>query len=123
MKEVEDFIFNREGQQRDLLLFLHNLLVEEYHLDSKIRYKIPFYDKNSWLIYLNPLANGCVDFSLIRAQELIETRDFLDFRNRKQVASLELNPKEDLQMPLIRKIIEEALILDEKVSYKGPRNS
>ncbi len=121
MKEVEDFIFAKEGGQRDLLLFLHNLLVEEYQLVSKIRYKIPFYDKNSWLFYLSPLKNGAVDFAVIRASELTEAKELLDFKKRKQVASLELNPNEDLPENEIRAVIKAALSLDEKSPYKGPR--
>lgn len=122
MNEVEDFIFQKEGEQRDLLLFLHNMMVNNYQLQPKLRYKIPFYYKNNWILYLNPLLNGGVDLAIIRAIEQNEIHELLDFKGRKQVASLQLKPGEDLPEKEIRKIIEDAIQVEEK-SLIGKKNS
>ena len=54
MTPVEDFILQKEGEQRIILQFLHDLLMATPEVTSKIRYKIPFYYRKSWFCYLNP---------------------------------------------------------------------
>lgn len=124
MKDVEEFIFQKEGRQRDLLLFLHNMMVNNYQLIPKIRYKIPFYYKSNWMLYLNPLKNGGVDLAVIRAIEQNEIHELLDFKGRKQVASLELKPDQNLPEMEIKEIIEAAIFIEEKslVGKKGRNN-
>lgn len=112
MREVEEFINGQNGPQKELLVYLHHLMVDQYQLIPKIRFKIPFYYKNSWVIYLNPLKNGSIDLSVVRAIEQNQVNELLDFKSRKQVASIELNPNTDLPEKAIRKIIEDAILLD-----------
>lgn len=118
MNEVEEFIYQKEAEQKELLLFLHNFLVSEFHLLAKIRFKIPFYYKNNWVIYLNPLKNNNIDFCVLRANEQETPHEPLNFKSRKQVASIELDPKMDLKLEIIKSIIQDALEIDKKPYHK-----
>ncbi len=35
IEEVEEFIWNYEGEQKEIMLFLHNRLISTFHLECK----------------------------------------------------------------------------------------
>ena len=43
MSKVEEFIYQYEGHQHEIMIYFHNLLINQFELLDKIRYKIPFY--------------------------------------------------------------------------------
>ncbi len=121
MTEVEDFIYNYEGSQREIMLYIHNLLSFELNLTDKIRFKIPFYYRKSWICYLNPGKNNCIEFSFLRGNELSNIQGLLDSKGRKQVYSIELTKLSEIPMKELTEIIQEAILLDETVSYTSKR--
>ena len=54
MTEIENLIYQFEGQQREIMLRLHDLLTNEYNLTSKITFGCPSYYGKSWICYLKP---------------------------------------------------------------------
>lgn len=123
MKEVEEFIYALSEDQRELMLCLHHYMIKDKRLTCKIRYKIPFYDQRTWVCYVNPLKNGNVDIAFIRANELKETQIYLDFKKRKQLASITVLKGEEVPVDLLNKVFEEALELDLSKGYKLKRKS
>ena len=117
MSPAELFISEKEGEQQAILDLLHNLLIGFPEMEDKIRYKIPFYYRRSWICYLNPLKDGGVELAFTRANELSNESGILDFKNRKQIAGITINRVEDIPMEEISAVIMEALLLDETVPY------
>lgn len=52
---MEDFTYKQEGEQRAVMLYFDRLLSQTLNLRPRLRYRIHFYDRRSWICYLNPL--------------------------------------------------------------------
>ena len=122
MTEAEDFIYQYDGAQRELMLFLHQLLTDDFNLIAKLRYKIPFYYRKSWICYLNPTKKGTVEFTFVRGNELSNEQGWLDHKGRKQVYSVELGKISDIPQQTLYEVLQEAVLLDETVPYASKRN-
>ena len=119
MDQVENFILDLEGEQKDIMEHLHHLLGTFPGITSKIRYKIPFYYCRSWICYLNPVKGNQVELAFIRGIELSNEQGLLEFRGRKQVAGIVLRSASSIKIPAITEIIQEAIMLDEQVPYRS----
>ncbi len=121
MTEVEDYIYNFDDSQREIMLYLHRLLSVELNLTDKLRFKIPFYYRKSWICYLNPNKNKSIEFAFVRGNELSNPQGLLDSKGRKQVWSIELNRFSEIPIKELSEIIQEAILLDETVPYASKR--
>ncbi len=121
MTEVEDYIYNFDDSQRDIMLYIHNLLSVELNLTDKLRFKIPFYYRKSWICYLNPRKNNSIEFAFVRGNELSNSQGLLDSKGRKQVFSVELTELSKIPVKELTVIIQEAILLDETVPYASKR--
>ncbi|MFA8344351.1 MAG: DUF1801 domain-containing protein [Rhodothermaceae bacterium] len=121
MTDVENFIIQFEGEQREIMFLIHRLLTTELNLISKIRFKIPFYYNKSWICYLNPIRKGGVEFAFTRGNELSNSQKLLDSKERKQVAGIELTSAENIPLDKLNEIIQEAILLDETLPYASKR--
>jgi hypothetical protein len=122
MTEVENYIYCFDDSQREILLYLHKLLSVELNLTDKLRYKIPFYYRKSWICYLNPTKNNTIEFAFVRGNELSNSQGLLDSKGRKQVLSIELSKPFEIPIKELTEIIQEAILLDETVPYASKRN-
>ncbi len=113
MNEVETYILEKEGSQKEMLLYFHFLFVERFGLQPKIRFKIPMYYKNKWLTYLNPNKKGGVELSFINGFKLSNRQNLLESKGRKMVRSITFECLEEIQERLICEILEEAIEIDE----------
>ncbi|WP_282015335.1 DUF1801 domain-containing protein [Marinifilum flexuosum] len=116
MDKVEEYIYNFEGEQREILLQLHNLMLSFPHVVAKYRYKVPFYYRKAWICYLLPNKDGTVDLSFTRALEFADENKLLDFRDRKMVGSICLSRLTDINQDVML-LIQEALLIDDTVPY------
>jgi len=123
MSEVEELIYQFEGNQREVMLHFHNLLTKDLNLTEKIRFKIPFYYGRSWICYLNPVKNNKIELAFVRGNELSNYQEILDNRGRKQVYSIEFEKISEIPIQQINEIIHEAILLDEIKPYKSKRKS
>jgi len=121
MTEVEDYIYNFDNSQRDIMLYIHKLLSVELNLTDKLRFKIPFYYRKSWICYLNPSKNNTIEFAFVRGNELSNSQNLLDSKGRKQVWSIELPKLSKIPIKELTEIIQEAILLDETVPYASKR--
>ncbi len=121
MTEVNAYITAFEGSQKQLLRILHDLILSKFDLQTKIRYRIPFYYQKSWICYLNPLKKNGVELCFLRANELSNDGGVLDFKDRKQVAGISYFAVEEIDESILNPILHEALILDETVKYASKR--
>jgi hypothetical protein len=118
LSSVLNFIHSHEGNQQEVMLYFHSLLTEFPTVRAVIKYKIPFYDQNTWVCYLNPLKNDKVSLCFLRGYELSNEQGLLESKGRKQVLSIDFGSVEEIPKTAIREIINEALFLDEAVPYK-----
>lgn len=121
MSDILDWMYLYDGNQRDVLLYFHNLLTQEMNLQAKIRFKIPFYYGRSWICYLNPLKNGKIELVFIRGNELSNDQNILNHKDRKQVSGVEFENLQEIRKSLIMDVIQEAILLDETQAYASKR--
>jgi len=117
MSRVEDFISRYEGDQMQILNYLHILLTEEFNLVSKLQYNLPFYYRKSWICYLFPTKKRTIELSFTRGNELSNSHGILKTKGRKLVTSIGFKTLSDIPESDIKEIIHEAVILDETVPY------
>ena len=122
MDSVSGYIDQLPANQKTIMLFLDELLGDFPGVTSKLRYKIPFYYKKSWICYLNPIKKDGVELAFIRGNELSNEQGILDFKQRKQVAGIATYQLDNLPLPSIIEVINEALLLDETVPYGSKRS-
>ncbi len=121
MGEAEDFIYQFEGNQRETMLYFHNLLTRDLGLEDKIRFKIPFYYRKSWICYLNPTKEKKIEFAFVRGNELSNSQGLLINKGRKQVYSIDFEKVSDIPFRAINEIIQEAIFIDETIPYESKR--
>ncbi len=119
--QVEEFFFHLHGEQKAIALGLHDLLTDKYALVPKLRYKLPFYYRKSWICYINPQNNGSVELAFTRGNELPNSSGILEAKGRKQVMSCTLKHVDDERWASIEESIHEAISLDEDVKYQSKR--
>ncbi|MEM6966348.1 MAG: DUF1801 domain-containing protein [Bacteroidota bacterium] len=117
MNTVEDFIDRQEGNQKEILLFLHELLANHLELTPKVRYKIPFYYHHSWICYLNPVKGNKIELAFLRGNELSNNQALLERKGRKQVRGMEFGKVADIEEDALYEILQEAILLDETIPY------
>ena len=121
MSDVENLIYRLDEPQKRIMLFFHNMLVEEYMLIDKITFKNPCYYKHSWICYLKPLKSGQVELAFLRGNELSNKHELLKSNGRKQLRSIEIMDVNDMPLEIIKEILNEAIHLDEIIPYESKR--
>lgn len=111
MTEVEDFIYQYEDDRREVMLYLHHLLLD-MNLVPKIRYRVPFYYRKSWVCYMNPNKKEGIELVFIYGKRLSNVQGLLDDKGRKQVAGIELKSVDDIPHEAIFEIVQEAILLE-----------
>lgn len=121
MTAVEDYIYTLEGAQREVLLYLHKFLVQEVNLEDKLRFKIPFYFRKSWICYLNPIKKEGIEIAFLRGNELSNEQGLLDSKGRKQVCGIVFTKPSEIPIRALTEILQEAILLDDMVPYGSKR--
>lgn len=109
-----------EEPQRGILEYLHQLLMAHPEVTCKIRYKIPFYNRKSWVCYTNP-RDGGIELAFIQGAELSNEQGLLQARGRKMVTGVVFHSLGDIPEAALLEVIQEALLLDEVAPYNGPK--
>ncbi len=122
MNEVDLFILEKEGHQQAVLQFLNNLMMSNPEIVQKIRYKVPFYYRKSWICYLNPnKKTGAVEMVFLRGNELSNEQGLLEAKGRKQVLGVTFSEVKDIPVETLIEVIQEAIWLDDTVPYASKR--
>ena len=121
MSPSQAFILDYEGPQGEVLQYLLDLLLTFPDMTTKIRYRIPFFYRKSWICYLNPTKNGKVELAFTRGNELSNANGLLDAKGRSQVMGVEFSKVSDIPEEALVEVIQEAIMLDDTVPYASKR--
>ena len=121
MGDVDYYIQNHEKTIKTILEILNAAIMKFPGVISKIRYKIPFYYKKSWICYLNPQKSGGVELAFTRGNELADEQGILERKGRKQVKSITYQSIKDIDEASLNIILQEAMLLDDHVPYASKR--
>ena len=121
MTPVKSFIYQQEGKQREILNFLYEHLLTYPGVEAKLRYKIPFYYRKTWICYTNPLKGDAIELVFVRGNELSNAQGLLEARGRRQVRGLILEEVEKIPINTLGEVIHEALIIDTEIPYQSKR--
>jgi hypothetical protein len=119
--DVEEFILQYESNQKHILNYFHNLFSSFPEVTSKIRFKVPFYYRKTWICYLNPIKNNGIELCFVRGNELSNSQGLLNSNGRKQVYGISFFSVKEIPEDTIHEIIQEAFILDETTPYASKR--
>lgn len=105
--------------QKQIMETIHNELLTYPGVECKIRFKIPFFYKNTWIAYLNPIKKNGVEFCIVRARELNSIKEVVEFKNRTMVAGISIFKLEDIDIDIdsIHFVFQEAFQLDLTTPY------
>ncbi len=101
-------------EQLELSIYIDKLLLDIEGVSRKIRYRVPFYDYNKWICYLNPQPHNHIELCFLEGKVLSETYPELQMKGRKMVAGLLLDAKGDLDTPLILSIFDTARLQQDR---------
>ena len=123
MNEADLYIEAYDGPEGRIMRTLSEWILSYPQISAKLRYSIPFFYRKSWICYLNPKRGKGVELVFLRAIEFGNSTGILDFRGRKMVAGIWIGDPEQIPFEELDLVLQEALDLDERVPYKGPRGS
>jgi len=118
LEAIFQFIDRYNADQQEVLQYLHNLLVGFPDIEPKLRYRVPFYYRKSWICYLNPKKVG-VELCFLRGNELSNSQGLLEARDRKQVYGIIFEKVKDIPTETLIETLQEAFLLDETVPYQS----
>ena len=104
--------------EQEICLLLHDFFMSFPGIESKVRYKIPFYYAKSWICYLNPQKKGGVELVFLRGCEMSNAQGMLLSKGRKQVMGLLIENSRAIDLELISELFAEAMIIDDESPYK-----
>ena len=110
-----------EGEQRIMLVTLHEWILDHHGIYVKSSYGLPFYYGKSWICYLNPLKKGGVEWAFTRGNELADASGLLESKGRKQVKSISFSKPGEINLATLKHILHEAILLDKTVPYASKR--
>lgn len=115
---MEDFIFELEGTQREIVESLHGFLSNFPEISPKIKYHIPFYYRKSWICYLNPVKKDTgVELAFTRGNELSNEQGLLASKDRKQILGVTFFSVQEIPFDTLQEIMMEAILLDDTTPY------
>lgn len=118
MSTIGDFILGIDGQQKAIVSYLHQRLVEYHGLKQDIKYEIPMYRNRKWVCYMNPIKKNGIELAFVKGYLLSNEQKLLDQKKRKYVAGIDIYHISEIRERAIDEIIQEALILDDLENSK-----
>lgn len=101
-----DFMENLNEAQSSLIGYLDKQFLAQEGITRKMRFRIPFYDYNKWICYLNPVKKSQVELCFLNGIAMHEHFPSLDVRGRKKVSGLMIYADQDVPIALIIDMLE-----------------
>ncbi len=108
----QEFISRIDPLQAEVITYLDQEFTAIDGLTRKIRYRVPFYDYNNWICYLNPIKSTGIELCFLEGNKMTKSFPILDRKDRKMVSGLTLDVNDDLPIDLIIDMINQAISLN-----------
>lgn len=121
MSDPEVYIQLLPPQERRIMEVLYEELMLQPGVTCKMRYKIPFFYRNSWVCYMNPQRACGVELVFLHGKELADPSGILDDKGRKMVSGVVLKNAVNIWTEPMTELLQEALLLDALTGGKQRR--
>lgn len=111
-----DFVPISENQTA-ILKSIHNALISYPAVECKIKFKLPFFYKNTWIAYLNPIKKDGIEFCIVRAKEIPSIVDFVNYKKRTMIAGISFYSIKEIDFNILHFVFQEAYQLDSTTPY------
>ena len=118
MRPIDNYYFNQQEPYQSIMLYVRSVILKTLPtVEERFSYKIPFYNIGKKpMIYINVLkGTNFVDVAFV--QGILLEKEFpvlKDYKNRKQVRSIQLKSIEDLDELEFVELLKAAVISIEK---------
>lgn len=118
MRPIDNYYFNQQEPYQSIMLYVRSVILKTLpKVEERFSYKIPFYNIGKKpMIYINVLkGTNFVDVAFV--QGILLEKEFpvlKDYKNRKQVRSIQLKSIEDLDELEFVELLKAAVISIEK---------
>ncbi len=116
MNPVEEYIQSCEENAQEVLFTLHDIFTQDFGLTPKIKFRIPFYYGNTWVLYVNQPKRGGIEICYLNARRFEYQSRILDFRDRKQVGGITVFKLEDMPLEEIIHVTKAAVDFDKTIA-------
>ncbi len=116
MNPVEQYIYEQENSVQELMVILYDICVNDFGLEPKIKFKIPFFYGASWVCYINKLKKGGIEFCFVNANKFHDPSGLLLYQNRKQVAGIIYHKSKEINLESLFSILQKATEYDQTLS-------
>ena len=116
MDSVIQFIEGQSENRKPIMYLIHELMLEVPGMTTKIAYRIPFYYRNKWVAYLNPIKPDGVELVFTQGFRMPNENGLLNDRGRKIVSGVSYQTVEEIQLEPLLEILDEAIRVDDQFS-------
>lgn len=95
---------------------LHNEIMQYPHIEIKKKFNLPFFYGKTWICYMNLIKKKEIEFLFVRAREL-PSKELLNFKDRVMIGGLTFKTVDDIDIGVLRLLLEEAIHLDNNKPY------
>lgn len=113
--DVLKYIDELDEETKLICLELYDIFTNLPGFESKIRYKIPFFFRQKWLAYINPLKKGGVELCFINGSSIVDPYNLLDNKGRKQVSGVTFMKISDIDPQKLMVLINAAINFEESM--------
>jgi hypothetical protein len=103
--------------QKSIVDYIYNELVVYSGVECKIKFKLPFFYKNTWVAYLNPIKKDGIEFCIVRAKEIPSIGEFVNYKNRTMIAGISYYSIKEIDFNILHFVFQEAYQLDSTTPY------
>ncbi len=104
------------------LLKVCNTLYEELMVFPQLKmlrkFNLPFFYGKTWICYFNLVKKNQIELCFVRAREL-PSKELLDFKGRSMVAGLSYKVVDDIDLGIVKLLLEEAITLDNQLPFSS----
>lgn len=118
-RNVDDFLDHLPENELKIVELLREIILTEIpDVKEYLAYNVPFYSRHGRICYIWPasvpwghIKNG-VALGFTRANEIIGSEDLLDFGGRKSIGILTFLTSKEIDVDIVRVLLQEAVELD-----------
>lgn len=114
IQTVVEYIYNLKiEQEKEIVLLLHDSLMQFKGMKAGINWGLPFYQRNFPLAYINVRKKRGVELCFWKGRQLSENHSMVAMNGRKLIGGIVFNAIDFKQIEELLLVLDEAVKLDE----------